>query len=563
MTDDTGPRTSDSGVDQTWSHPHSPEEGRPEAAQQQADPPSADQADRQDEPAPAQQQDEPRTWHGDEAPVPPQPEPGYAQPPQASHNAFQAPQNAPRSAPQSGPWAQPPNAPMAGTGQWPPQNPGAPAPNPPHLAAQGGAPGMNAPAAGGPGTPPPGGPGFPAGPAGPGGGGPYGTPGFPQPQPHPPKRSRSMPLWAVLIVVAVVAVGSAGAGGVLGGSLGVQQGAPPEQTSSPKLNTDLPSDAPSRAPDTVAGVAQRVSPSVVSIQDGGTTMSGNGSGFVIENDHVVTNNHVASALESGEMEVAYSNGKTSGAGIVGTEPDSDLAVLRLEDPLDVQPLEFGDSDDVTVGDEVVAIGAPLGLAGTVTSGIISAVDRPVRLGEDSPGQGTAISALQTDAAINPGNSGGPLVDAQGRVIGVNTAIATMGGSAGQQSGSIGLGFAIPSAEVEGIVDDILSGAGEDGSGSEDGQAQIGVVLDDSYDQGARVASDQEAGGDAVEPDGPADQAGLQPGDVIVRFDGRDISDADTLIRLIGEYDSGDRVEVVFERGGERNTTDITLGSSTD
>ncbi|MFD0775903.1 S1C family serine protease, partial [Streptomonospora algeriensis] len=378
---------------------------------------------------------------------------------------------------------------------------------------------------------------------------------------RPPARRRGVPLWAVLIVVAVVAVGSAGVGGVLGGSLGVQNAAPSAETSSPKLNTDLPSDAPSRAPDTVAGVAQRVSPSVVSIQDGGTTMSGNGSGFVIDNDHVVTNNHVASALQSGEMEVAYSNGRTSGAGIVGTEPDSDVAVLQLEDPLDVQPLEFGDSDKVTVGDEVVAIGAPLGLAGTVTSGIISAVDRPVRLGEGS--SGTSISALQTDAAINPGNSGGPLVDAQGRVIGVNTAIATMGGSAGEQGGSIGLGFAVPSAEVETIVEDILSDAGEGGSGSEEGQAQIGVVLDDGYDQGARIASDQQAGGDAVQPDGPADDAGLRPGDVIVRFDGRDVPDTDTLIRLIGEYRSGDRVEVVFERDGERHTTEVTLGSSTD
>ncbi|MBB5999490.1 S1C family serine protease [Streptomonospora salina] len=373
-----------------------------------------------------------------------------------------------------------------------------------------------------------------------------------------------MPLWAVLVLVAVVAVGSAGGGGLLGGSLGAHSTDPPEPTDSPRLNTDLPSDAPSRAPDTVAGVAQRVSPSVVSIQDGGTTMSGNGSGFAIENDHVVTNNHVASALESGELEVAYSNGRTSGADVVGTEPDSDLAVLRLEDPLDVQPLAFGGSGEVTVGDEVVAIGAPLGLAGTVTSGIISAVDRPVRLGEGTAGQGTSISALQTDAAINPGNSGGPLVDAQGRVIGVNTAIATMGGTAGEQSGSIGLGFAIPSDEAEGIVADILSGAGEDGSEpADEDRPRIGVALDGDYDQGALIAAEEDAGGDAVEPGGPADEAGLRSGDVIVRFDGRDISDADTLIRLIGDYESGDRVEVVFERDGRRNTTDLTVGSGPD
>ncbi|MUL39832.1 PDZ domain-containing protein [Streptomonospora sp. PA3] len=404
----------------------------------------------------------------------------------------------------------------------------------------------------------------PQGPAGPGYGGPapHGAPGFPPP--GPPRQRRGIPVWAVLIVVVVVAAGSSAIGGVLGGSLGAQA-APSQDQPSPRLNTDLPSDAPSRAPDTVAGVAQRVSPSVVSIQDAGASLSGNGSGFVIENDHVVTNNHVASALREGEMEVLYSDGHTSGASVVGTRPSSDLAVLRLEDPVDVQPLEFGDSDQVTVGDEVIAIGAPLGLAGTVTSGIISAVDRPVSLGEDATGGGTAINALQTDAAINPGNSGGPLVDAQGRVIGVNTAIATLGGSAGGQGGSIGLGFAIPSAEVEAVVDDILggagAGAGADASAGEG--AALGVALDEGYDQGARIAPDEQAGGSAVEPGGPADQAGLRSGDVIIEFDGRAVSDHGTLVRLLERYKPGDRVEVVYERDGERRTTDVTLGSTTD
>ncbi|WP_242677221.1 S1C family serine protease [Streptomonospora litoralis] len=361
----------------------------------------------------------------------------------------------------------------------------------------------------------------------------------------------------MVLVVVVVSAGSAGVGGVVGGSLGVQSAPEPRDRPSPQLNTELPSDAPSRAPDTVAGVAQRVSPSVVSIQDAGSTLSGNGSGFVIENDRVVTNNHVASALQAGDMEVVYSNGRTSGASVVGTRPDSDLAVLELDDPLDVQALEFGDSAQVTVGDQVIAIGAPLGLAGTVTTGIISAVDRDVSLGDDSSGQGAAISALQTDAAINPGNSGGPLVDAQGRVIGVNTAIATLGGAAGGQGGSIGLGFAIPSAEVERAVDDILGGAGASGSPQAEGAA-LGLVLDSEYDQGARIASDGEAGGSAVEPGGPADQAGLQPGDVIIGFDGRDVPDADTLTRLLEQYESGDRVEVVFQRDGEGRTTDVTL-----
>ncbi|MDT0302307.1 S1C family serine protease [Streptomonospora wellingtoniae] len=563
MTDETGPRSPDDGADQPWSHPQSSEEGRSEAARPPADTPPGDQ--RSEPPEPQQPAD---AWTGEqqaERPAPQQPAEarngGPAAPPQpeagaAPDSAYAQQWQPPQGPPQAGAWAAPPppppGGPVAGTGQWPIQGAGGQAPGVPHYAQQGG-PGMGGPVA------PPGGPGGPGAP----GAGHFPAAGFPPPRPQ--RQRRGMPLWAVLIVVAVVAVGSAGVGGALGGSLGVQSAAPSGGESSPKLNTDLPSDAPSRAPDTVAGVAQRVSPSVVSIQDGGTSLSGNGSGFVIENDHVVTNNHVASALQGADMEVVYSDGQTSGASVVGTRPESDLAVLELEDPMDVQPLEFGDSAKVTVGDEVIAIGAPLGLAGTVTSGIISAVDRPVNLGEDSSSGGAAISALQTDAAINPGNSGGPLVDAQGRVIGVNTAIATLGGGGAQggQSGSIGLGFAIPSAEAEGVVDDIVSGAGEGGSGSQ-GDAEMGVLLDEGYDQGARIAvPDEQSDVSAVEPGGPADEAGLRAGDVVIQFDGRDISDADTLVRLIGEYEAGDRVEVVYERNGERRTTDITLGSTTD
>ncbi|ASU82687.1 serine protease [Nocardiopsis gilva YIM 90087] len=255
-----------------------------------------------------------------------------------------------------------------------------------------------------------------------------------------------MPVWSVMLVVALVGVVSAGVGGTIGAQLGLSNG-DATRTGAPSLNNPPPTGAPSRAPDTVAGVAQRVSPSVVSIQASGPGLSGNGSGFVIADDHVVTNNHVSSALERKGIEVVYSDGHTSGAEVVGSAPSADLAVLKLKDPVDVEALEFGDSDQVTVGDEVIAIGAPLGLAGTVTTGIISAVDRPVSVGE--AGEETFISALQTDAAINPGNSGGPLVDAQGRVIGVNSAIATMGALSGEQSGSIGLGFAIPSAQTKG------------------------------------------------------------------------------------------------------------------
>ncbi|GAB3449318.1 trypsin-like peptidase domain-containing protein [Streptomonospora sediminis] len=535
MTDDTGPRIPESGPDQTWSPPHFQAEGQPGSAQNPADP------SRPAEQAPSAERRDGYAPEGAPQP-PPNPYPDMG-----------------RSA-QTGSWAAPPpQAPVAGTGQWH-YGAGGPAPNttgvhgrqPPQPPPHGGGAGAGMHSAGGPQAPagPPsyGAPGFPPGPPG----APPG-PSAPGP-PEPAERRRGMPLWAVLAIVCVVALGSAGIGGAVGGTL-TQQTAAPEATPSPKLNTELPSGAPSRAPGTVAGVAQRVSPSVVSIQHSDPQLGGNGSGFVIENDHVVTNNHVATALEDGDIEVAYSNGATSGASIVGGESASDVAVLKLEDPIQVQPLEFGDSDKVTVGDQVIAIGAPLGLAGTVTTGIVSAVDRSVHVGDSAESE-ELLDALQTDAAINPGNSGGPLVDAQGRVIGVNTAIATMGGGAesGGQSGSIGLGFAIPSSEVEEVVDEIIGDNGNGGSGG--GGAAIGADLDPQYDQGARIGA---ADGAAVDPGGPADQAGLRPGDVIIGLDGEDVAGAQDLEDKLGELAPGDRVEIVFERDNERRTSQITLG----
>ncbi|WP_040709668.1 S1C family serine protease [Nocardiopsis potens] len=363
-----------------------------------------------------------------------------------------------------------------------------------------------------------------------------------------------MPIWSVLLVVVLVALVAAGVGGFVGGRVGAPAADGGTQGEGVKLN-NAPSDAPSRAPDTIAGVAQRVSPSVVSIQPDDRSRGGNGSGFIIDDDHVVTNFHVAGALEEG-MEVAYSNGRTSPADIVGTRPESDLAVLKIRRPLrDVEPLQFGSSEDVTVGDQVIAIGAPLGLAGTVTTGIISAKDRSVALGED--GARTDIKALQTDAAINPGNSGGPLVDEQGRVIGVNTAIATMGGAPGEQSGSIGLGFAIPSDVAEEVVNEIIDGgsAGSGESGGSSSKAALGVALDSGYADGGAQIADEEG---AVTPGSPADEAGLRPGDVITRFDGRTVTDSETLQELVADKKPDDTVEVEYERNGRSRTTDVTL-----
>lgn len=366
-----------------------------------------------------------------------------------------------------------------------------------------------------------------------------------QPMPAPkPREPRRMPVWGVIVLALVVALGAGAAGGAVATAF---QGGTVENP----LGSQG-ADSQDRPPDTIAGVAQEVSPSVVSIQ-GSDPRGGNGSGFVIEGGYVVTNNHVAAGIGD-EIQVIYGDGHESSASVKGSAASSDLAVLEVDDPNDAEPLPLGDSDALTVGDTVIAIGAPLGLDGTVTTGIISAVDRPVTVGE--AGDSSYINALQTDAAINPGNSGGPLVNAQGEVIGVNSAIATTGGDVMGQGGSIGLGFAIPSSQANTIIDQLI----------ETGQAQhavIGAYLDMRFqDGGAMIMEDLEDAEDpAVEPDGPADQAGLEPGDIITEFNGEPVRDADQLIVLIRGSNPGDEVEVSFERDGQEMNTQLTLGTS--
>lgn len=360
-------------------------------------------------------------------------------------------------------------------------------------------------------------------------------------------RKRGIPAWAALSGMLVVALIAGGAGGLAGGLLSSSGSqAVPEPQEGPTIN-EPPPEAPERAADTIAGVAQRVSPSVVSLRSAGGRVGASGSGFVIEGDYVVTNDHVSAPLEEDGIIIEYSDGKFSLATVVGSDPSSDLAVLELEDPNDVEPLEFGDSDDAVVGDEVIAIGAPLGLAGTVTQGIISAVDRPVSSDEGE----SQFFALQTDAAINPGNSGGPLVDIQGRVIGVNSMIVTMGGgfTGEQPGGNIGLGFAIPSTEAEQVVSRMIDHG-------ETTYADLGVTYDqESPIIGAVIADDA----DAVEPGGPADEAGLEPGDVIVSFGGRRVNSHGELQAMVRDRAPGEEVELEYERDGERESVTITLG----
>lgn len=310
---------------------------------------------------------------------------------------------------------------------------------------------------------------------------------------------------------------------------------------------------PADRPDgSVAAIAADAVPSVVTIRVNGSGGSGTGSGWVYDDrGHIVTNNHVVEAAGgSGRVRIELSDGSRRSAEIVGRDSAYDLAVLKV-DPKGLEPLAIGSSDEVVVGDEVVAVGSPLGLGSTVTAGIVSALERPVAAGES--GDESYISAIQTDTAINPGNSGGPLLNGDGNVIGVNTAIAQLPGQM-SSSGSIGLGFAIPSDVVVRTVDQLVR----------TGEAQhpiIGVSLDRRWQgEGAKVIEQGDMPGDqpSVVPGGPADKAGIKPGDVIVEMDGRRVSDLDQLVVRIRAQAVGDKVTLKVLRDGDERELTMTL-----
>ncbi|MFI7064087.1 trypsin-like peptidase domain-containing protein [Kribbella sp. NPDC050124] len=298
----------------------------------------------------------------------------------------------------------------------------------------------------------------------------------------------------------------------------------------------------------VSAVASTLLPSVVQLKvEGSDNTNATGSGFVIDNaGHILTNNHVvASAAQGGSIQVLSEKGKTLTARLVGRSPVYDLAVVQVTG-LDAPSVQFGRSDLAIVGQDVVAIGSPLGLAGTVTSGIISAKNRPVTTGDEASGETSFISALQTDAAINPGNSGGPLVDMNARVIGVNSAIATVRGSS-EQSGNIGLGFAIPIDQARRTAQQLIA----------TGKASypvIGAQVDMQFEGGARVSR--------VEPASPALRAGLRVGDVITSINNVAVASAEELIVAIRTHQPGESVRLVYERGGRARSVTVTLGQQT-
>ncbi len=326
-------------------------------------------------------------------------------------------------------------------------------------------------------------------------------------------------------------------------------------------DSDSPSSAPSGAVSAAAPtrsavdwtrVAAEAEPSVVSVSVQGETGAGEGSGVIIDRrGHVLTNNHVvAAAATGGRVGVTLSDGRVFVADITGTDPATDLAVLRIRGTPDVAPLQFGDSEAVEVGQPVMALGNPLGLSHTVTSGIVSALDRPVitQNASSSPreqGLPVVTNAIQTDASINPGNSGGALVDAGGRLIGINSAIATLGSSQGGQSGSIGLGFAIPSNQAEWVAHDLI----------ETGEVQhayLGVVPKDVL-VSANGARREAAGIIEVAGGTPAARAGLRKGDAITAVDDEPVAGAESLVAQIRERQPGTtvRLTVVSPGGGTR------------
>ncbi|MFC8091358.1 trypsin-like peptidase domain-containing protein [Streptomyces sp. NPDC057301] len=361
---------------------------------------------------------------------------------------------------------------------------------------------------------------------------------------------------ALVVGALLLALVSGGVGGAVGAYLERNGGVG---------DVELPqagSESAGRAPDSVAGIAARALPSVVTLHVSGSEEQGTGTGFVLDDrGHILTNNHVVEpAGDDGEISVTFHSGDTAKATVVGRDGGYDLAVVKVTGVSGLDPLPLGNSDNVQVGDPVVAIGAPFDLAGTVTSGIVSAKERPITAGGES-GEGSDVSyvdALQTDAPINPGNSGGPLLDAQGRVVGINSAIRSADSGSdldGGQAGSIGLGFAIPVNQAKRVAEELIN----------TGRAThpvIGVTLDMDYaGDGARVGTKGSDGGPAVTGGGPGAKAGLKSGDVITEVNGQRVHSGEELIVKTRAHRPGDRLELTLERGGKEISISLTLGSS--
>jgi S1-C subfamily serine protease len=349
----------------------------------------------------------------------------------------------------------------------------------------------------------------------------------------------------LLLAALLIGVGGGATGYLLAKRFGLQN------LLSPGATLSQVSPNVQRPPGSVADIAGRVLPAVVSIEVRSSQGSGTGSGVVVDGSgYIITNNHVVSAAagHTGNLRVIFADLSSVPATIVGRDPKTDLAVVKVERP-GLVVATLGNSDMLAVGDPVIAIGSPLGLAGTVTAGIVSSLHRPVPLQGEGTDTDAVIDAIQTDAAINPGNSGGALVDGSGAVVGINSAIATLSSGSGQ-SGSIGVGFAIPINEAREIAQQII---------------RTGTVKHATLAVNARSVTQLNGNRDgalieAVQPGGAGEQAGLQEKDVVTRVDNTVITGSDKLVVTIREHHIGDQVKITFVRGSRTITVEATLQS---
>ncbi|MEP6665684.1 MAG: trypsin-like peptidase domain-containing protein [Nocardioidaceae bacterium] len=366
------------------------------------------------------------------------------------------------------------------------------------------------------------------------------------------------------IVAAALLVGalSGGAAGFGGAALMNDQSSTADTTStsgSGALKVSPSANAPASSSNTEAAAAKAL-PSVVKIYATSAQASGSGSGIVLtKGGEILTNNHVVElAANGGKLAVSFNDGSTAKATIVGRDPLTDLAVIQAEGVSNLTPATLGNSDALAVGEQVVAVGAPFGLESTVTTGIVSALNRPVTTqGEAASDPATIFPAIQTDAAINPGNSGGPLIDLKGNVVGIDSAIKSNTSTAGEQSGSIGLGFAIPIDDAIPIVEQLR--AGETPT-----HARIGITVGDATDS---VGLPDGALVESVDSGAAGSEAGLGKGDVVTKLDDHLITDSDSLVATVRSYRPGDKVTLTVASStgngavtGDTRTVDVTLGS---
>ncbi len=365
----------------------------------------------------------------------------------------------------------------------------------------------------------------------------------------PPKKAPRSRIWLIIVVAVVIALVL----GFFGGFIEARV-FPGGATATAPSNAPALSSGGASVCDSVS-VADKVLPAVVTISVENGSASGVGSGEIIRsNGYIVTNNHVISAAATGgTIDVLFSNGVSSRAELVGRDPKSDLAVLKVTSSTTLPTVALGSSANLQVGQPVVALGAPLGLSGSVTSGIVSALGRTVPVPSDNGTTALLAGAIQTDAAINPGNSGGALVNCAGQLIGVNTAIATVPNASGEAGGgSVGIGFAVPVDLASSIADQIISTGhasypyfGVSVSPIPAAVAQRFGITDGLFVQ-------------AVSSGGPMDQAGIEAGDIITQVDGRPATSVDVLTHTTILRKAGDKVPVTYIRDGKTNTTTVTL-----